>query len=100
MVARAHDVASMAIKGSLAYLNFPKSAHELPCLVTSSRRDIQEAGSASSQLVDNDQSMWFDLPNLSLEADSSQRFGYNSSWWQQAEIDIDIPFDETLTSWD
>ncbi|OMO94873.1 hypothetical protein CCACVL1_05742 [Corchorus capsularis] len=124
MAARAHDVASMAIKGSSAYLNFPESAHELPRPATSSRRDIQEAankaayamtespcstttmscetqGSPSSQSVDSDQSMWFDLPDLSLEADSSQRFGYNSSsWWQQAEIDTDIPFDETLTPWD
>ncbi|WRX19493.1 AP2/ERF domain - like 10 [Theobroma cacao] len=140
MAARAHDVASMAIKGNSAYLNFPESAHELPRPASSARRDIQEAankaayamvdqhnamievktvpsqdempapqspssttmscetqGSPSSQSVDSD-SMWFDLPDLSLEANSSHRFGY-TSWWQQAGIDTEFKFEETM-GWD
>ncbi|XP_022738326.1 ethylene-responsive transcription factor ERF039-like [Durio zibethinus] len=140
MAARAHDVASIAIKGSSAYLNFPESAHELPRPATSSRRDIQEAankaayamidqqesfevkgepsqdampvphspssnttssqtqGSPSSQSVNTDQSMWFDLPDLSVEANASHRFGY-SSCWQQAGIDTEFQFEETM-HWD
>ena len=139
MAARAHDVASIAIKGHSAYLNFPESAHELPRPATSSRRDIQEAankaayamidqqesfegktepsqdempvpqspssttmssetqGSPSSQSVDSE-SMWFDLPDLSLEANASHRFGY-TSWWQQAGIDTEFQFEETMR-WD
>ncbi|XVF49392.1 hypothetical protein PTKIN_Ptkin04bG0008000 [Pterospermum kingtungense] len=134
MAARAHDVASIAIKGHSAYLNFPDSAHLLPRPASSSRRDIQEAankaayamtddqqesfevmtvpqspsftamssetqlGSPSSQSVDCE-SMWFDLPDLTLEANSSHRFGY-SSWWQQAGIDTEFPFEETILRWD
>ncbi|XVE56407.1 hypothetical protein DITRI_Ditri04bG0006400 [Diplodiscus trichospermus] len=142
MAARAHDVASIAIKGHSAFLNFPDSAHQLPRPATSSRRDIQEAankaayamidqqesfeiktepsqdetpdvpqspasstamssetqGSPSSQSVDSE-SMWFDLPDLSLEANASHRFGY-TSWWQQAGIEItEFPFEETM-HWD
>ncbi|KAE8655261.1 ERF038 protein [Hibiscus syriacus] len=133
MAARAHDVASLAIKGPSAYLNFPDSAHELPRPATSSRRDIQEAankaaygmideaesfqvkteepsqdvtqspsstsmssetqGSPFSESVDSDHSMWVDLPDLSVEANSSHRFGC-TSWWQQAGIDTEFQFDK------
>ncbi|KAK8560311.1 hypothetical protein V6N13_061092 [Hibiscus sabdariffa] len=133
MAARAHDVASLAIKGRSAYLNFPDSAHQLPRPATSFPRDIQEAankaayamldqresfqlktavppspsstslssetrGSPFPQSVDSDQSMWFDLPDLSLQANSSHRFGC-SSWWQQAGIDTEFQFEETMR-WD
>ncbi|GMJ13659.1 hypothetical protein HRI_005035100 [Hibiscus trionum] len=122
MAARAHDVASLAIKGRSAYLNFPDSAHELPTPASSFPRDIQEAAnkaayalldqpqsfqvktgepsstSLSSQSTQSDQSMWFDLPDLSLEANSSHRFGC-TSWWQQAGIDTEFQFEET-TRWD
>ncbi|XVF08485.1 hypothetical protein REPUB_Repub07fG0007100 [Reevesia pubescens] len=142
MAARAHDVASIAIKGRSAYLNFPESAHELPRPASSSCRDIQEAankaayamidqqesfekvikmkpshedempvpqspssttmlsetqGSPSSQSVDSE-SMWLDLPDLSLETNASHRFGY-TSWWQQAGIDIEFQFEKTM-HWD
>ncbi|XVE63871.1 hypothetical protein DITRI_Ditri07aG0056100 [Diplodiscus trichospermus] len=141
MAARAHDVASMAIKGQSAYLNFPDSANELPRPATSSRRDIQEAankaayamvdqqqsfevkrqssqnempvphqcpssttmssetdqGSPSGQAVDS-QSMWYDLPDLSLEANASHQYGY-SNWCHQAGIDTEFQFDETMR-WD
>nr|XP_043626632.1 ethylene-responsive transcription factor ERF034-like [Erigeron canadensis] len=43
MAARAHDVAAIAIKGSSAYLNFPKLAHLLPQPASRSPKDIQEA---------------------------------------------------------
>ncbi|XP_071736097.1 ethylene-responsive transcription factor ERF038-like [Rutidosis leptorrhynchoides] len=43
MAARAHDVAAIAIKGSSAYLNFPKLAHLLPQPATRSPKDIREA---------------------------------------------------------
>ncbi|KAE8695021.1 ERF038 protein [Hibiscus syriacus] len=139
MAARAHDVASLAIKGPSAHLNFPELAHELPRPATSSRRDIQEAaykaayammdqgeslrlkteepsqdvtrsasstsmssesqGSPFSQSVDSDQSMWVDLPDLSVEANSSHRFGF-TSWWQQAGIDTEFQFEDTRSRWD
>ncbi|KAE8711839.1 ERF039 protein [Hibiscus syriacus] len=77
MAARAHDVASLAIKAATqCHLKAPPF----------------------SQSVDSDQSMWFDLPDLSLEANSSHRFGC-TSWWQQAGIDIEFQFDETM-KWD
>ncbi|XP_022737162.1 ethylene-responsive transcription factor ERF039-like [Durio zibethinus] len=140
MAARAHDVASIAIKGQSAYLNFPESAHQLPRPASSSRRDIQEAankaaysmidqqestevktepcqdempvpqspssptlssetqGSPSSQSMDTE-NMWVDLPDLSLEANASHRFG-DTSWWQQAAgIDPEFQFEETMR-WD
>ncbi|KAL4363021.1 hypothetical protein GQ457_04G014410 [Hibiscus cannabinus] len=133
MAARAHDVASLAIKGRSAYLNFPETAHELPRPATSSRRDIQEAATKAayamtdqrerfrvsqdemaapqspsctsmssetqgSQSVDSSQSMWYDLPDLSVEANSSHRFGC-TSWWQQAGVDTEFQFDDTMR-WD
>ncbi|XP_047336774.1 ethylene-responsive transcription factor ERF039-like [Impatiens glandulifera] len=96
MAARAHDVAALAIKGKLAYLNFPELAHDLPRPVTTSPKDIQVAAAAaaatfetkqtrpaakinnsstisddtsneSSNSVDDDQSV-FDLPDLSMDS--------------------------------
>ncbi|AEC10488.1 unnamed protein product [Arabidopsis thaliana] len=48
MAARAHDVAALAIKGTTAYLNFPKLAGELPRPVTNSPKDIQAAASLAA----------------------------------------------------
>ncbi|GKV33844.1 hypothetical protein SLEP1_g42294 [Rubroshorea leprosula] len=136
MAARAHDVASMAIKGRSPYLNFPELAHTLPRPASASRKDIQEAAnkaacqyvrfepktlleqnetmdphspsitmtsnetqdSPSCQSVESD-SMWFDLPDLSLESNSNQRFG-NSFWWQQNGVDSEFHFEETSCCWD
>ncbi|GMI75654.1 Ethylene-responsive transcription factor 34 [Hibiscus trionum] len=128
MAARAHDVASLAIKGGSTYLNFPDTAHELPRPAISSRRDIQEAAnkaayammdqdemavpqspsstsmssetqaSPSSQSVDSSQSMWYDLPDLSVEANSSHRFGC-TSLWQQDGIDTEFQLEDTMR-WD
>ncbi|KAG8487889.1 hypothetical protein CXB51_018055 [Gossypium anomalum] len=127
MAARAHDAASIAIKGESAYLNFPELAHQLPRPATCSHRDIQKAaneaahgngngmvgeeeeeeeerfeGEATSSTTmsseDSDLSMWFDLPDLSLEPDGThRRFGFNS-WWQQeqAGIHTDFQFEETI----
>lgn len=153
MAARAHDVASLAIKGHSAYLNFPESAHQLPRPRTSSRTHIQEAAnkaayanakaminieqqqqqeeagfdqvkstsgeaiqavlavaespSSSSSTMScesvDGESMWFDLPDLSLEPNT---YKTTTSWWQQAGISIDtttnheFQFDEITTPWD
>ncbi|CAF2124060.1 unnamed protein product [Brassica napus] len=48
MAARAHDVASLAIKGTTAHLNFPELSGELPRPVTSSPKDIQAAATAAA----------------------------------------------------
>ncbi|KAL1225242.1 Ethylene-responsive transcription factor [Cardamine amara subsp. amara] len=48
MAARAHDVAALAIKGTMAYLNFPELAGELPRPVTNSPKDIQAAASLAA----------------------------------------------------
>ncbi|CAE6050303.1 unnamed protein product [Arabidopsis arenosa] len=48
MAARAHDVAALAIKGTTAYLNFPKLSGELPRPVTNSPKDIQAAASLAA----------------------------------------------------
>ncbi|KAF3549555.1 hypothetical protein DY000_02002499 [Brassica cretica] len=48
MAARAHDVASLAIKGTTAHLNFPELSGELPRPVTRSPKDIQAAATAAA----------------------------------------------------
>ncbi|XVE76889.1 hypothetical protein DITRI_Ditri13aG0016600 [Diplodiscus trichospermus] len=48
MAARAHDVAALAIKGNLAYLNFPELAKELPRPASNSPKDIQAAASRAA----------------------------------------------------
>jgi hypothetical protein len=54
MAARAHDVAALAIKGHLAYLNFPDTAHQLPRPATTSPKDIQAAAAlAATTMVDD-----------------------------------------------
>ncbi|XP_010524419.1 PREDICTED: ethylene-responsive transcription factor ERF034-like [Tarenaya hassleriana] len=54
MAARAHDVAALAIKGSTAYLNFPKLSGELPRPATTSPKDIQAAAAKAA-------ATWHDL---------------------------------------
>ncbi|KAH7557383.1 hypothetical protein ACOSP7_027095 [Xanthoceras sorbifolium] len=138
MAARAHDVASLAIKGHLAHLNFPQLAHQLPRPATCSPKDIQLAAAAAASMYDHqttrlqaddhdqtDQSKqnekeesmralseesldgdceWFDLPDLSLEGNSSNNssshgFCY-SSCWQQAEFDMGLLQFEERLCWD
>ncbi|KAL7229469.1 hypothetical protein ACSBR2_008054 [Camellia fascicularis] len=48
MAARAHDVASLAIKGHSATLNFPQLAHKLPCPATATPKDIQAAAALAA----------------------------------------------------
>ncbi|GMP24009.1 hypothetical protein CsSME_00001419 [Camellia sinensis var. sinensis] len=48
MAARAHDVASLAIKGHSATLNFPQLAHKLPCPATAAPKDIQAAAALAA----------------------------------------------------
>lgn len=54
MAARAHDVASLAIKGQAAYLNFPQLVHELPRPASTSPRDIQAAAAKAAATTLND----------------------------------------------
>ncbi|XP_059659067.1 ethylene-responsive transcription factor ERF038-like [Cornus florida] len=52
MAARAHDVATIAIKGHSAHLNFPELAHELPRPESKLPKDIQAAAAkAAAQLA-------------------------------------------------
>ncbi|KAJ8573365.1 hypothetical protein K7X08_009876 [Anisodus acutangulus] len=48
MAARAHDVAALAVKGNLAYLNFPHLADQLPRPASTSPKDIQAAASKAA----------------------------------------------------
>ncbi|KAK0597795.1 hypothetical protein LWI29_028642 [Acer saccharum] len=115
MAARAHDVASLAIKGHSAHLNFPQLAHHLPRPPTSSPKDIQAAAAVAamfdqtttttleadhqSTTTQNDdkeeESMhdlseesdeWFDLlPDLCLEGNISSSQGFFYSSWWQLQ---------------
>lgn len=51
MAARAHDLASLSIKGSSAILNFPELADSLPRPASLSPRDIQAAALKAAQMV-------------------------------------------------
>ncbi|KAJ0239867.1 Ethylene-responsive transcription factor ERF034 [Hirschfeldia incana] len=64
MAARAHDVASLAIKGTTAHLNFPELSGELPRPVSSSPKDIQAAATAAAV-------NWQDSGASSVRANSS-----------------------------
>ncbi|KAJ4906455.1 Ethylene-responsive transcription factor ERF034 [Raphanus sativus] len=64
MAARAHDVASLAIKGTTAHLNFPELSGELPRPVTNSPKDIQAAATAAAV-------NWQDFGANSLRVSSS-----------------------------
>ena len=48
MAARAHDVATITIKGQSAFLNFPELAHDLPRPASISPKDIQAAAKAAA----------------------------------------------------
>ncbi|CAN4078007.1 unnamed protein product [Withania somnifera] len=50
MAARAHDVASIAIKGHLAMLNFPEFAHKFPTPASKCAKDIQSAAAKAAAL--------------------------------------------------
>ncbi|KAK4358440.1 hypothetical protein RND71_020669 [Anisodus tanguticus] len=50
MAARAHDVASLSIKGNAAILNFPELASYLPRPVSQSPRDIQAAAAKAASM--------------------------------------------------
>ncbi|CAN4096670.1 unnamed protein product [Withania somnifera] len=51
MAARAHDVAALAIKGQLAYLNFPHLAHQYPRPTSASPKDIQMAAAEAAAIT-------------------------------------------------
>ncbi|XP_027343435.1 dehydration-responsive element-binding protein 3 [Abrus precatorius] len=54
MAARAHDVASLSIKGHTAILNFPNIANMFPRPVTLTPRDIQAAAAEAAAMVEFD----------------------------------------------
>ncbi|KAA0047018.1 ethylene-responsive transcription factor ERF039-like protein [Cucumis melo var. makuwa] len=75
MAARAHDVAALAIKGHRAFLNFPQLKHQLPRPASLSAKDIQAAAAQAAALKhepetatscrgEEEESTWFDLPDL------------------------------------
>ncbi|KAG6506375.1 hypothetical protein ZIOFF_031698 [Zingiber officinale] len=51
MAARAHDVASLSIKGASAVLNFPELAASLPRPATLAPRDVQAAAAKAAAMV-------------------------------------------------
>jgi hypothetical protein len=48
MAARSHDVASVAIKGRAAHLNFSELAHELPRAASAAPKDVQAAAALAA----------------------------------------------------
>ncbi|KAJ4840234.1 hypothetical protein Tsubulata_050570 [Turnera subulata] len=54
MAARAHDVASLSIKGSSAILNFPELSESLPRPVSLMPRDIQTAAAKAAAMIELD----------------------------------------------
>lgn len=51
MAARAHDAASIAVKGRSAILNFPELAQQLPRAASNSPKDVQAAAAKAAELV-------------------------------------------------
>ncbi|TKY48199.1 Dehydration-responsive element-binding protein 3 [Spatholobus suberectus] len=78
MAARAHDVASLSIKGHTAILNFPNIASMLPRPITLTPRDIQAAAAEAAAMVEFDRdgseaeelSQIVELPNIEESFDS------------------------------
>ncbi|KAE8655256.1 Dehydration-responsive element-binding protein 3 [Hibiscus syriacus] len=112
MAARAHDVASPATssrrdiqedanKAAYAMMDEAESfrvkteepSQNVTQSPSSTSMSLETQGFPFSELVDSDHSMWVDLPDLFVEANSSHRFGC-TSWWQQAGIDIEFQFDK------
>ncbi|KAE9459203.1 hypothetical protein C3L33_08894, partial [Rhododendron williamsianum] len=54
MAARAHDVAALTIKGSLAVLNFPELAGSLPRPASKSPQDVQAAAAKAAAMEEFD----------------------------------------------
>ncbi|KAI4962935.1 hypothetical protein ZWY2020_020620 [Hordeum vulgare] len=52
MAARAHDVATLAIKGRTAHLNFPDLAHLLPRPASAAPKDVQAAAILAASAAD------------------------------------------------
>ncbi|XP_074562058.1 dehydration-responsive element-binding protein 3-like [Curcuma longa] len=100
MAARAHDVASLSIKGAAAVLNFPELAASLPRPATLSPRDVQAAAAKAAAMVpptppqksppddpytSDDLGEIVELPRLGGgylldSADSGGEFVYHDSW--------------------
>ncbi|KAF5748553.1 Integrase-type DNA-binding superfamily protein [Tripterygium wilfordii] len=77
MAARAHDVASLSIKGSSAILNFPELAGSLPRPASNSPRDVQAAAvkAASMEITTTNATS----PSSSFSSSSSTTVTQSSS---------------------
>ncbi|GAA0142393.1 DNA-binding transcription factor [Lithospermum erythrorhizon] len=84
MAARAHDVATLAIKGPSAHLNFPHLAHKLPRPDSNSPKDIQVAATKAAATL-------FECPsqdNLEIEPDQAEPENSHSSTCMSSSSDI------------
>ncbi|KAE9584626.1 putative transcription factor AP2-EREBP family [Lupinus albus] len=85
MAARAHDVASLSIKGQSAILNFPELVDMFPRPVTCTPRDIQAAATKAASMVkfdpqfshgsDEELSQIVELPNIEEKSFDSVESG-------------------------
>ncbi|KAE8721256.1 ERF034 protein [Hibiscus syriacus] len=80
MAARAHDVAALAIKGSSAYLNFPRLAELLPRPATTSPKDIQAAASLAAA------STFLDTSRCNIEFEADEEAGAGESQEDQVPL--------------
>ena len=72
MAARAHDVATLAIKGASAYLNFPELANDLPRPVSTAPKDIQIAAAKAAAAFEEAKlpSVIHETPEAEAEAEA------------------------------
>lgn len=114
MAARAHDVASLAIKGHLAQLNFPELAHQLPRPATLAPKDVRTAAAEAAaatfessaqnemaceaveessfqcSLEEESDKALFDLPDLCVEACSKSIYEFCNDSWGQTVGEFDM----------
>ncbi|KAK3033256.1 hypothetical protein RJ639_033136 [Escallonia herrerae] len=91
MAARAHDVATIAIKGHLAHLNFPELAQDLPCPATSSPKDIQTAAAKAAAGMFN----YYEGRNTRAKAKPSER-DHTLCETQESSASLASTSDDTL----
>ncbi|XP_074585382.1 dehydration-responsive element-binding protein 3-like [Curcuma longa] len=108
MAARAHDVASLSIKGASAVLNFPELAAWLPRPATLAPRDVQAAAAKAAAMVppvpppkspedpytSDELGEIVELPRLGVldSADTGGEFVYHDPWSPWAETGFGFGF--------
>ncbi|TKY70807.1 regulation of transcription [Spatholobus suberectus] len=92
MAARAHDIATLTIKGTSAFLNFPELASHLPRPPTTSPKDIQAAAAKAATLncEAQAQAQAQAQAKLSRSISSSQQSS-NSSLSGEDDAFLDLP---------